>query len=174
MVEFEADIFFDAVCFGISEIDAVERVREVGQAWILMSVVVLRGLRRSGPIIRRKRRSSLHTNERSVLGSMCKRRSWVFGRHLSHSLWRGARVFSFLLERGDSRSLKSEYLLMCPRRWFSRKRQVTYKGIFELCIISKADHLKFVEVYATVQCRELHVVMECSYTQDLLLYTTYR
>lgn len=114
MVEFEAEIFFDAVCFGISEIDAVERVREVGQAWILMSVVVLRGLRRSGPIIRRKRRSSLHTNERSVLVSMCKRGSWVFGRHLSHSLWRGARVFSFLLERGDSRSFKIGILADVP------------------------------------------------------------
>jgi hypothetical protein len=37
---------FDAVCFGVSEIDAVERVREVGEAGILMSVAVLRGLRR--------------------------------------------------------------------------------------------------------------------------------
>jgi hypothetical protein len=171
LVEFEADIFFDAVCFGISEIDAVERVREVGQAWILMSVVVLRGLRRREPIIRRKRRSSFHTNERSVLGSMCKRGSWVFGRHLSHSLWRGARVFPFCWREETAGVLKSEYLLMCPRRWFNRKRQVTYKGIFDLYIISKADHLKFVEVYATVPCRELHVVMECSYTQDLLLYT---
>jgi hypothetical protein len=42
----EADIFFDAVCFAVSEIDVVERVQEVGQAWILMSVAVLRGLRR--------------------------------------------------------------------------------------------------------------------------------
>jgi hypothetical protein len=114
LVEFEADIFFDAVCFGISEIDAVERVREVGQAWILISVIVLRGLRRRGPIIRRKRRSSLHTNERSVLGSMCKRGSWVLGRHLSHSLWQEARVFSFLLERGDSRSFKIGILADVP------------------------------------------------------------
>jgi hypothetical protein len=40
-------------------------------------------------------------------------------------------------------------LLMCPHRWFNKKLQVAYKEVLSYPPF-KADHLRFVEMCATV------------------------
>jgi hypothetical protein len=78
--------------------------------------------------------------------------------------------FSLFVGEETAGVLKAEYLLMFPRRWFNKKLQMTCKGIFELCIISKLITSSLLKFAPPFRARELHVVMECS-TLKICCYT---
>jgi hypothetical protein len=65
------------------------------------------------------------------------------------SVARASGFFSFCWREETAGVFKSEYLLMCPHRWFNKKLQVAYKEVLSYPPF-KADHLRFVEMCATV------------------------